>query len=259
MPSTSIAEAAALLVAIRRAESAHPAELPAALKPRDENAAYAIQQAVLRQLDVRIGGWKAAMPDVATMLSAPIAAPTLRDAPAHLTPATTATRGTRRWGIEPEIAFRLRRALPPRSSPWLRDEVLDAVDSAHAAIEVCASRFIDDARVPPLDRLADSLISEGLVLGAPNRDWRTLDLPQLPLRVLIDGKVVHQGRGGHPIGDPLIPLVAIANHLSTRGVGLQEGDVITTGSCNGLRWLEVGQQVQVEFAGLGVASIDFDS
>lgn len=258
MSTSNIEAAATLLAAIRRGRTGAVAALPATLAPRNEDEAYAIQQAVLRQLQVRGGGWKASMPDADTMLSAPIVADMLRDSPAHLTPATTATRGTRRFGIEPEIAFRLRQSLPPRpGAPWQRAEVLDAVECAHAAIEICALRFIDDTGVPPLDKLADGLIGEGLVLGPPCHDWRALDLPQSSLQVRVDGSLVHAGSGGHPIGDPLIPLHSIANHLAARGIGLRAGDVVTTGSFNGIRWLEVGQRVEIEFAGLGTASVEF--
>ena len=66
---------------------------------------------------------------------------------------------------------------------------------------------------------------------------------------------MHQGLGGHPLVDPLIPLVWMANHLSQRGIGLQAGDVITTGSYAGCRWVAPGAQVTVEFAELGAASV----
>ena len=258
MSTTSITQAAALLVAIRRAQQPPVAALPDVLAPRHEDDAYAIQHAVLQQLGVQAGGWKATMPDAHSMLSAPIIAGMVLPSPARLTPAITATQGTQRWGIEPEIAFRLQRALPARTGqPYAREEVLAAVAAAHAAIEICVSRFIDHEAVPPLDRLADAIINEALVLGLPQSDWRALDLPQLSLRVLIDGEPVHEGHGGHPIGDPVIPLVAIANHLAARGMGLRAGDVVTTGSFNGIRYAGVGQHVQVEFAGFGAASIAF--
>ncbi len=259
MPSSNIEAAAILLAAIRRGQTAPIAALPATLAPRNEDEAYAIQQAVLGQLQARGGGWKATMLDGGAMLSAPIVAGMLLDSPARLTPATTATRGTRRFGIEPELAFRLRQALPPRPGAlYRRAEVLDAVDCAHAVIEICASRFVDNASVPSLDKLADGLVSEALVLGPPCHDWRDLDLTQLPLRLRIDGELQHEGRGGHPLGDPLMPLLGLANHLAARGIGLRAGDVVTTGSFNGIRWLDVGQRAQIEFAGLGTASVDFD-
>jgi 2-keto-4-pentenoate hydratase len=75
--------------------------------------------------------------------------------------------------------------------------------------------------------------------------------------VRIDGQPAHEGVGGHPIGDPVIPLTWMANHLSVRGIGLRKGEVITTGSCNGIRWLAPGQPLEVDFGGLGVAAIAF--
>jgi 2-keto-4-pentenoate hydratase len=136
-----------------------------------------------------------------------------------------------------------------------RAAVIDAIASAHAAIEICVCRLADFDSAAPLDRLADGIMNEGLVVGPACTSWRALTLSQLPLRVDIDGITVHQGIGGHPIGDPLIPLVWVANHLAARGITLHAGALVTTGSCNGIRYIERGQQIEVGFAGLGQASI----
>ena len=98
-------------------------------------------------------------------------------------------------------------------------------------------------------------MNEGLVVGPACASWRALTLSQLSLRVDINGAMVHQGIGGHPLGDPLFPLVWMANHLAARGITLRAGALVTTGSCNGIRFIGRGQQVEVTFAGLGKASI----
>ena len=194
------------------------------------------------------------MPDTTGGWSAPIASVNLLRDGAPLAPPALRTAGSRRIGIEPEIAFTMARPLPPGPT-YTRVQVLHAVAAAHAAIELCDCRLADFDSAPLLDRLADNLMDEALVLSPPSADWRALELKTLPLRVIIDGEVVHQGLGGHPLGDPLIPLLRMANHLSQRGIGLQAGDVITTGSYAGCRWVAPGAQVTVEFAELGAASV----
>ena len=125
------------------------------------------------------------------------------------------------------------------------------------AIELCVCRLADFEHAPPFDRLADGIMNEGLVIGPACAMWQSLPLSLLPLRVEIDGFAVHEGVGGHPIVDPLIPLVWMANHLSARGIALRAGQVITTGSCNGIRFLGPGQRVRIDFAGLGSATVGF--
>jgi 2-keto-4-pentenoate hydratase len=249
--------AADLLIRIRHGQAPRPDALPAALAPADETEAYAIQQAVMIKLGASTGGWKASMPDDRSGTSAPIPSDNLLFAGAALHSAGFRTAASPRIGIEPEVSFMMSRALPPLPAGrvYSRVEVLSAVASAHAAIELCVCRYADFAAAPPLDRLADAIMNEGLAVGPACHDWSTLGLSELPLRVLVGDEVVHTGVGGHPLVDPVIPLVWMANHLSQRQIGLRAGDVITTGSCNGIRHVESGSTVLADFGPLGRVSV----
>lgn len=256
---STVDQAASLLLSVRRGELPRPARLPESIAPRTEAEAYAMQLAVLRAAGEHIGGYKASMPDANRGTSAPIAASAVVASPARLEGQRFGTRATQRFGIEPEIAFRMARDLPPRrrGESWSRNDIVAAIASAHAAIEICVARLESFDNAPPLHRLADAIMNEALVIGAPLIDWQSLDLSNLALRVAIDGAVVHQGIGGHPIVDPLVPLVWLVNHLSERGQTLAAGAYVTTGSCNGIRWAGPGQHVEVDFARLGRAAITF--
>lgn len=253
------AQAAALLMTVRR--GGQPiAALPPECAPRDETEAYAIQDAVLaarRTQPTRIAGWKATLADAVTGTSAPVPEYDLLSTPGLLSPRSTGTLGTRLFGIEPEIAFRVGRTLAPRSAAYTRGEVAAALESVHTAIEICVTRYVDYQAAPALDRLADSIMNEALVYGPAYEGWQQLDLPKLLLQVRVEGKLVHEGAGGHPLGDPLAPVVWIANHLSQRGLALEAGCIVTTGSCNGLRVVPAGQRCEVRFAGLGTAEVRF--
>jgi 2-keto-4-pentenoate hydratase len=152
----------------------------------------------------------------------------------------------------------MRSDLPPRAGDaYSLDEVTDAVASAHPVIEIVVSRYIHPDAVPRLDNVADAFINEALIIGPACSNWRALTLPELPLQVEVDGAVVHSARGGHPLGDPLLPLVWLANHLSGLGGGLRRGDYVTTGSCDGIRYIQAGQRVRTQFTGLGNVEVSF--
>ena len=129
--------------------------------------------------------------------------------------------------------------------------------SAHAVIEVVASRYVDPEAVSKLERVADQLINSLLVVGPSCPDWQSLPLTALPLEVRVQGHPVFQGRGGHPQGDPLIPLVWLANHLSSYGRGLRAGELVTTGSCCGVQFVAPEQTATAHFPGLGSAVVAF--
>ncbi|HTP38876.1 MAG TPA: fumarylacetoacetate hydrolase family protein [Steroidobacteraceae bacterium] len=253
------ARAAALLLAVRRG-APRLAALPVECAPRVAAEAYAIQDAVLAARArgrTRISAWKATLADPSTGTSAPIPESDLLTAPAVIAPGKSGTVGTSVFGIEPEIAFRVGATLEPRAVAYTRGEIATALASAHTAIEICVSRFVDHEAAPPLDHLADAIMNEALVVGPAYGNWQQLDLPKLPVQVRVQGKIVHEAAGGHPLGDPLAPVLWLANHLSRRGLALESGCFVTTGSFNGLRWIPAGQRCEVRFAGLGAAEVRF--
>jgi len=249
--------AASYLLDLRRG-APPPPSLPAELAPADEAEAYEVQRAVARTLGAAVGGWKVAMNTPSHGAFAPIFARDMQQSPARLDAPCAAG-----VGIEPEVAFKLGRDLPPlgEGRGYSRDQLREAIDSAHAAIEIVVSRYQSHAGAAPLARLADNISNGGLILSAPCAQWRSLELHSLPLRLAITAAgdqlpTLHQARGGHPLGDPLIPLLWLANDRAQSGEGLRAGDVITTGSYAGLHPAVRGAQVTVEFSGLGTVLLE---
>src|SRR5258707_10991199 len=116
--------------ALARARRGQPIPgLPEAARPQSEADSYAIQEAVLRRLGERVGGYKVGFSPEGGIFCAPIYASAVHPSPAQL-PA----RGFHLIGIECEIGFRLNQALPERAQPYSRNEVL-AVASLHPTIE----------------------------------------------------------------------------------------------------------------------------
>lgn len=253
--SIKATEAAELLLGVRRGRP-RLAALPVACAPQTLAEAYAIQREVLRLQGTGIAGWKASLLDADSGVCAPLGHNAMKAAPGYLHTVTQRTRNTRTFGMEPEIAFTLGDDLPPLAggAVYERATVTAAIASAHAAIELVVSRFADADAVTQLERVADGLLNEMLIIGPSCPGWTSLTLNDLPLEIRVDSKVVYQGRGGHPMVDPLLPVIWLANHLSQLGVGLRAGETITTGSCNGLRSLEAGQLVSAFFDGLGSAT-----
>merc|ERR1712129_317824 len=68
----------------------------------------------------------------------------------------------------------------------------------------------------------------------------------------INGEVVCSGSGGAcPEGGPLQALAWLANHLNSRSLGLQAGQLIITGATCFTRELKVGDKFVAEFDSMG--------
>lgn len=247
MAHQDIERAASMLVEARRTGRLIEA---LASPPASVAEAHAIQDRVTALLGEPVGAFKANAPPDAEPTRGVIYARMIRPSPARIAPAEVP-----HLGVEGEVAFRFTRDLPARDAPYARDE-LEAAVVALPAIEVVSGRYRDPRSRPPLEQLADSIINGAFVPGAEAPDWRRLDLPRLHVTLLVNGEAVVDQDGGHPTGDPLGVALALVNMMRGAG-GVRAGQVVTTGSWTGLRFLKPGDRCAVRFGGLGGAEVTF--
>lgn len=247
MTEQEIATAAAALTEARRSGTWIDG-LPVA--PATVAEAHAIQDRVTALLGETVGAFKANAPPGEEPTRGVIYARMIRPSPARLAPAEVP-----HLGVEGEIAFRFTRDLPRRAAAYTREDVAQAV-VALPAIEVVSGRFRDPMGGSALQRLADSILNGAFVPGAEMADWRGLDLARLRVSLLVNGELVLEQVGGHPTGDPLDVAEALVNMQREAG-GVRAGQMVTTGSCTGLRFLKPGDRCAVRFEGLGSAEVVF--
>src|SRR4029453_12783000 len=102
----------------------------------------------------------------------------------------TVPAGPNRMAVaEIEFAFRMRRDLPPRDAPYSVDEVIDAVGSVHAAIEIPDSRDEDFTRVGAPQLIADDACAHYFVAAEATRsEWRSIDFAAYRAVGRVEGK-----------------------------------------------------------------------
>lgn len=238
------APSAARLLLDARARHTHVAELPATARPSDDRESYAIQDLVIRELGP-IGGWKVGA-------RTPQAEPNCAPLPASL----VFTSGHAFGGqfplclVEAEVGFTFARALPPRGAAYVEGDVLGALASVHATIEVLDTRLAAYPAVEPATNLADFGANGALVVGPPRTHDLRVDAPSLRLAVHCNSQVALEKTGGNTAGDVFRLLVWLANHAATRTGGLRAGQVVTTGSCIGAYRVAPGTRVRALFDGI---------
>jgi 2-keto-4-pentenoate hydratase len=248
MTEPEIAACAEALAQARRSGTPIDA-LPAV--PSSVADAHAIQDRVTALLGATVAAYKASAPKDAEPSRGLNYARMIRPSPARMAPAEVP-----HLGVEGEIAFRFTRDLPARDLAYTRQEVAKAV-GALPAIEVVSGRLRDPRARPALEQLADSMAFGALVPGAEMADWSHLDLPRLRVLLSVNGKPVVERQGGHPIDDPLGVALALVN-MMRESHGVKSGQIVTTGSWTGLRFLKPGDRCAVQFENLGAAEVVFD-
>ena len=171
-------------------------------------------------------------------------------------PATMTIDPAHTPALEGEFAFRLGNDLPPRDEAYTLDEVKAAVDLVAGAIELVGTRYVGGlgGKVLPL-LLADGGVNEGLVLGDAKAYSPEMDFREQIVTMRVDGVEKGSGPGSRALGDPLASLTWLANHLSRAGVGLNNGEWVSTGTCTGLDPMAVGETAVADFGDLGTVEL----
>src|SRR5882757_7582572 len=116
------------------------------MRPQHRTEGYAIQAAIERFSTTHLFGWKIAATSEAGQkhinVDGPMAGRILSET-VIADGGTASMAGNEMRVGEPEFAFRMAADLAPRSRPYTVQQVIDAVDTLHPAIEIPDSRFAD--------------------------------------------------------------------------------------------------------------------
>jgi len=230
-------------------------QLPLDCRPGDRAAGYSAQKEIVQFSGQDVVGWKIAATSAAGQkhigVDGPLAGPLLANR-VLADAGTVPLDGNIMMVAEAEFAFKFARALPKRANPYTQEEVLDAVESLHPAIEVPDSRYNDFVKVGAPQLIADTACADWFVLGAPTpADWRSHDLVAHAVGVYRNGEKVATGSGANVLGDPRIALTWLVNELRTYGDGIAGRQFVTTGTCVAPVPIQRGDKIRADFGEFG--------
>ncbi|MFK7892328.1 MAG: 2-keto-4-pentenoate hydratase [Granulosicoccus sp.] len=202
-------------------------------KPALPEDGYAIQAELTRLLSGRIAGWKIAATAEAGRrhihVDSPLAGRLVESMVAE-DGASVSLSGNRMRVAEAEIVLTLNSDLAPLERPRTELEVVNAVGTMHAGLELPDSRFDRFTEAGAACLIADNACARDFVLGnpvAPPPDLRTLADMKTALR--INNQVVSTGYGRDAMGGSLIALTWLINTVNALGVTVRAGEFVTTG------------------------------
>ncbi len=228
--------------------------VPAVALP-DAASAYAVQEGVAHAFgwfgDAMPAHWKSG----GASRSATLTHAALPSAGVWSSPADARAWPLHWRGIEAEIALRLGREVDGALAAELDAAAATAlVDTMAVAIELVDSRWTEGCEAPALAKLADLQSHGALVLSywVPfvARDWAAQRCC-----VTIGAQYPLEFRGSHALGHPALVLPAWLRHATRGGRAVPAGTVVTTGTWCGAPLAAAGDRVDVEFGGIGRASV----
>lgn len=138
-------------------------------------------------------------------------------------------------GLELEIAFCFARRFEPSTDAYGEAEVLAAIDSIAASIEIVASRYAAWPDVDKVAQLADLQNHGTLIVGKFARYHSNFDFAAPEVRFDFDGQDICLGAPANPAGDPRRLLTWLVNHCTQHcGIAVTPGMILTTGSYTGM-------------------------
>jgi 2-keto-4-pentenoate hydratase len=234
--------------------------LPVRLIPADTDEAYRVNALVGDRLGWEQLGWKIAATTEAVRTKLGTAGPIYGRTFTkfrYASPARLKHTELLDPLVECEFFITLGRDLGPRETSWTMQEVINEIETVHAGIEVAECRFPMRA-LPPLPAiLADGSASGRYVFGDAIKDWRS-GLASYRVSLEVDGKEVRRGTGADVMGDPIAPLLWLAEERRRFGDGLKAGTTVSTGSMTGMLPIRPGQHVLARFGDSATVEITFD-
>ena len=159
---------------------------------------------------------------------------------------------------EPEFAFRMARNVPAvAGAAWDRESVAPFVGEMMPAIEIVGHSFEDWSVYSGPTLVADNAVSQGWVYGKPTEFWRDTDLARQEVSLHVNGSQYQTGSGANVLGHPLCAIAWLAQILPEYGLGLREGDLVTTGVCTDIHTSGPGESLVADFGRLGSVAVRF--
>ncbi len=160
-------------------------------------------------------------------------------------------------GIECEVAVKLSADVPASGAPHTLESIAGYIEWLAASFELVDRRDAPslDGQMPEICSIVTNISNGGAVLGEPIMDWQGIDLAASRGTMSINGETVGEGVGADVMGNPLEPLVWLANTLAADGIPIEKGALVLTGSFAPPVMLKPGDEAAVHIEGLGAAHL----
>ncbi|HXX83101.1 MAG TPA: hypothetical protein VEN29_03880 [Casimicrobiaceae bacterium] len=128
----------------------------------------------------------------------------------------------------------------------------------HPGLEIAGHRYpphVGGRKATTHDLIADNGACGAYVEAEGIEDWHHIDFTKVVIDARVDGGEPIRQFSGQFFRDPIDVLVETVNGLSARGIGLNAGDLLTTGSLTLPTPLHAGQTYVAHFGSLATVEV----
>ena len=159
---------------------------------------------------------------------------------------------------ESEFAFQFGVDFPVRDTPYTEADVRAGFEYLAPVIEIGDSVFEDWYSLSGyFGGMYDNAGGAAFVIGDKIKNWQDIDLPNASLDLYVNDSYIKSGKGFQAMGHPITSATWMINWLRERGRYVKAGEHISTGTCTGHCFVQVGDLVSVDFGELGLVEAKF--
>jgi 2-keto-4-pentenoate hydratase len=159
---------------------------------------------------------------------------------------------------ECEFAFQLGQDFPVRDKEYSESDIRAGIEYLAPVIEIGDSVFEDWYSLSGyFGGMYDNAGGAAFVIGNKVKDWMEIDLPNSNLDLYVNDYYIKSGKGFQAMGHPVTSLTWMVNWVRERGRAVYAGEWVSTGTCTGHCFVQVGDLVSVDFADLGLVEARF--
>lgn len=162
--------------------------------------------------------------------------------------------------VEVEFAFVLK--TPLYGEDVSLEQVMSATDYVVPALELISARsFRTDPQTgytrKVFDTIADNAANAGIIVGDQQVQTADIDLRWAGAMLYLNDQIEETGLGAGVMGHPGHGIRWVCKRLAPRGVGLEPGQIILSGSFTRPVMVKAGDQIRADYGPLGEINIDF--
>jgi 2-keto-4-pentenoate hydratase len=240
-------------------------ELPEGLRTRDWRSVEQVIIALDRRLGREGSGWKvgAASREIRVAEGLPSPCPgriyqgTIFDTPAELPPELFINYRN----CECEFAFIMGREYAPQKMTYKESDVRMGIESLVPVIEIGDMVFKDWYGASSyFGSCLDNGGGAALVKGPVVKDWKRYDekLSMMKMDLYLNDTYIKSGVGKAAMEHPITSLTWLINWVTSHGISIRSGEIISTGTCTGHLFAAAGDIVTARFRELGDVVAHFD-
>ena len=217
--------------------------------------AYLLQNSAINISNLNQHGWKVGATSATAQkqlkVTEPITGPIFKE---HIydSPSKISVFPNHHTHVECEFAFKFKNKLVPKKNKYKLDEIINSIDCLIPVIEVVGCRYKSGFKnMGPIKLISDFGVHIAIIKGMEIRNWKDIDLPYSKVSLFLNDKKLIEGDGSQVLGSPLNVLEWATNHLSKYNKTINNGDMISTGTCTGLTPIKSDDKIIADFHELG--------